>query len=344
MNTTPGPDLPEQAGKSARESSSPLPFGRGWIRVAGFLVISGAALLYIQYFKDQADLLTAIRIKDLWLLGFASFLMVITTGLTNALLVKILGVRLTAFEYSSLSFLTTFANYFGPLRAGAAVRAAYLRMVKGLPISAYAGVMVANSLLLFFVSGVTGLALLGVGYYFYGLSSPELVLACLAFTGFSLAAKIVRLPSFKREGRIFNMYRIAASGLDTIRSQHMGLTEVIGSILLQYIVAALVIYAAYDAMGIGITILPAFIIGVFNAMSGYISITPNNLGLQEAAIGYLGMITGLGLTESLLAAALIRGGQVAVVALITPACWYWLLRPAGINILGKTREPDGDPS
>ncbi|NOY86046.1 MAG: flippase-like domain-containing protein [Deltaproteobacteria bacterium] len=317
---------------------------RRWVQIVGFVIICGATLLYILLFRDQTQLLKNVRISRLWLLLTASFVMVVTTGLTNALLVKILGVRLTTFEYSSLSFLTTFANYFGPLRAGAAVRATYLRMVKGLPISAYAGVMVANSLILFFVSGITGLSLLLAGYYYYGLISPELVLACLIFTGFAVAAKIVRLPSFKREGRIYNMFRLAATGLDTIRSQHLGLTEVILSILLQYIVAAFVIYAAYHAMGISIPLLPAFIIGVFNAMSGYLSITPNNLGLQEAAIGYLGMITGLGLNESLLAAALIRGGQVAVVFLLTPACWFWLLRPAGINIMGKAPDPHGDPS
>ena len=73
-------------------------------------------------------------------------------------------------------------------------------------------------------------------------------------------------------------------------------------------------------------------------MSGYLSITPNNIGLQEAVIGYLGAVSGLGLADSLVAAALIRAAQVLVIFVLSPPSWYLLLRPAGITMMGRPRE------
>ena len=323
-------------GRMKNQISKPL-FWTWFIRFAGLLIISGTATLYVYLFYDRLDVIWTIKFNPFLYLIAGMTAMIFTTGLTNALLLKILGVELSFIEYSSLSFLTTFANYFGPMRAGAAVRASYLKIVKGLPVSAYAGVMMANSFLLMFVSGVVGVTLLFVGWLSHDLLSVPLMLICLAFICIGVAIKIVKLPTLRKDGRLWNIFKLALNGLDDIRNHKLGLTQVILSILLQYVAAAFILYFAYGAVGERITVLIAFIVGVFTAMSSYITITPNNIGLQEAVIGYLGVVTGIGLNESLLAAALVRAGQMVVVFVLSPVCWYLLLRPAGLTFSGRPK-------
>ncbi|MFV2080692.1 MAG: YbhN family protein [bacterium] len=320
-------------GPDGRHLSRPV-----YLRITGLLVILLTAGLYVYIFHDRLNIITTIESDQLALLLGVSVLMVIATGWTNALLLKILDVRLSFLEFSTLSFLTSFANYFGPFRAGSAVRASYLRLVKHLPISAFAGVMVANSVILLFVSSGAGLVMLIFEWYSSRTLSLPLLAARVLILGFSAFLKVVKFPSVSREGRIWNMLRLALSGLEKIRKHRTGLIEVIASILLQYVVAALVVKYAYGAMGIEVSILVSALIGVFNAMSGYLSITPNNIGLQEAVIGYLGAVSGLGLADSLVAAALIRAAQVLVIFVLSPPSWYLLLRPAGITMMGRPRE------
>ena len=254
-----------------------------------------------------------------------------TTGWTFALLVRLVDVRLSQVEATGLSFLTNFINYLGPVRPGAAAKAVYLKLVHGLPLSVFGAVLAANALLVMAVTGASGLGLLVVAWLVRGMASVELALAAGGVMAAGLLPLAVRLPVSTRVGRLDAIYQQTRAGYNRIRRQRRGILLVVLSLLAQFLLSTLIMYLAFDALGVPIDLLSAAIIGVFTGIANFFTLTPNNLGVQEYVMAYLYALSGAGFADGLLGAALVRAVHMALTLFVTPLLLIPILNKAGLS-------------
>ncbi len=123
-----------------------------------FILVLAAGYLYL--FREQFTILRSIEAGQILGIVLVSFAFFVATAFNFALLVAMVGVRLSALELLSLTFLTTFFNYLGPLKPGAAIKAMYLKSEKQLNFAQFSAVLAANAFLMVFFTGAVGVVLI----------------------------------------------------------------------------------------------------------------------------------------------------------------------------------------
>jgi uncharacterized protein (TIRG00374 family) len=276
------------------------------------LAVLGAAALCLYLNREQLSSLGRLQPGAVLLLLLATSLFFVTIGLTFALLVGLLSVKLRTTEWLGLTSLNTAMNYLGPLRPGAVVKAVYLKQEKRLPYSRFSAVLAANGFLLLFCSGVTGLVVLGLERWRGRRPELFLALACLGAMGVALLPFLCRVRGLRRKGRVWDVLRSALEGFQEIRS-HPRRLALIGLLMVcQYLCSALANLIAYRSLGLEMDFLTALFIGVFTSLSNFFTLTPNNVGLQEMVMAYLYSATGQGFSGGLVGAGLVRAAHLVV--------------------------------
>ena len=111
-------------------------------RILSLFVLALAAI-YLYFFHEDFKTLLSIEATEILGIVLLNFAFFVATGITFALLVAMVRVRLSVLEVLSLTFLTNFVNYLGPVRPGAAVKAVYLKSEKHLNLAQFAAVLTA---------------------------------------------------------------------------------------------------------------------------------------------------------------------------------------------------------
>ncbi len=303
------------------------------LRYLPTLIVVVLGVVYIYFNADKFTPLLALRPADVLPIVGVLFLFFLVTGYTFYLLVSLVSVRLSLVELVGLTFLTNFGNYLGPTRPGAAIKAIYLKGHRGLPYATFSAVLAANSFLIFFISGLTGLVLLAALWLQTGVLSMLLVAICAALLGLAGLPLVFRFRPIPRQGRFWSIVNSALVGFEQIKSQRGKLLAVCGSVLLQYVVSAWLMVVTYRALGQEISITTALIIGVFTSIANFFTITPNNLGVQEVVMAYLYTITGMDFNSGLLGASLIRAVHILLTFGLTPIFTYFMLRAANLSLV-----------
>jgi glycosyltransferase 2 family protein len=277
------------------------------------LLILGACLLYLLLNYKEFSTLTQLKGEYLAAIGTAILAFFAATGLTFALLLKLVGLRLTLFETVALSFLTNVINYLAPLRPGAAAKAAYLKLAHKLDYSQFTSVLAANAFITLGTTSSCALMLLFYNALFYGILPLELLLASSGMLLIAVATLLIRNFNFLKpdgDGRVANYLRRALSGFEAIRDNLPGMLLVSASLLLQFLLSGLLMMLVYGAIGIPLSYPVALMLGVFTALANLFTITPNNLGVQEAAMGYLVMVSGGDFDQGVVGAAVLRAMHI----------------------------------
>ena len=92
-------------------------------------------------------------------LAFAAIM--IGNGIFIAIVSNAFQIRLTGLEWMSLSFTSSFANYFLPFRGGTGVRTLYMNRIHGFPIPEFVSTLGIMYLMHIVVNAI--LALVGIG-------------------------------------------------------------------------------------------------------------------------------------------------------------------------------------
>lgn len=289
-------------------------------------------LAYLYLNREQLAILKNVVFVDIFYLITALFLFFALTGYTFNLLINLLGVKLSAMETVGLSILTNFGNYLGPTRPGAAIKAIYLKTEKNFPYSSFTSVLAANTLLVFFMTGSTGLVLLILLKLKKTPIPFLLVSASLGLVFISFAPFIRRVPNIKKIGRISNFVQSSIEGFNIIRIQKKKLLLICGTFIAQFFLSAVIFIIAFKSLGVSISLLSAMIIGVFTSISNFFTITPNNLGIQEAVIAYLFTVTGFDFSTGIICASLVRVVHMVITFTFTPIFAHYLLRSQRLKL------------
>lgn len=302
------------------------------------IVVVSAAYLYFNW--DLVAGLGEITLSFIGLVVFITLLQFVLNGYTFALVVKMTGTRLDALETVGLSFLTSFGNYLGPSRPGAAMKAVYLKVEKGLDFSQFAAILTAYFVAIVFVTGLSGSVLLSIDLWLNESQVMTLLLFCLAIGVGALVLFFVPLPMVRHSGRLAGFVNRAREGFVSIRTQWAGLSLYVLLIVLQYVLTAWVLMVAFEATGQPpLGWLAALIIAVFIVISSFVTLTPNNIGIQEVVAAYLYSLTGSSFDEGLLGLALIRAVHLVLSFTLGPLVVVWMLhaKRAKVTLLGALR-------
>ncbi len=279
------------------------------------IVILLLAIWFVSKNLEEFSSLKNISSTDVFGISVVILVFFAATGLTFSLLVNLVDTHLSKLEIVALSFLTNMVNYLAPLRPGAAVKAMYLKSAKGLNYSRFSSVFAANVFLVLATTSCAGLILLGLNWYVYHFLPWELLAVSLALFLLSISPFAVKNFSWiklKGEGKFAGTINNAVIGFEKIRDQRTGVLLVCSSIVFQFLVSGLIMVLVYGSIGIDLTYQMALMLGVFTALANLITITPNNVGVQEAVMGYLVMIMGQDFNQGVVGASILRAIHLAL--------------------------------
>jgi uncharacterized membrane protein YbhN (UPF0104 family) len=304
-------------------------------RIARYLPTATVLVLgaiYVYFEREELSPLFSLSCLDVFLLAVPILVFFILTGYTFSLLLSLLSIKLTMVELIGLTFLTNFCNYLAPTSPGAAIKAIYLKGQKGLSYSSFSAILAANSFLIFFMSGATGLILILFLWLQTNLAPHSLIAISALLLAFSLLPFVFRFRTIHYQGRVWAIINNALVGFQTIKSQKTKLVAIGVSILAQYFLSAWVLVLAYHSLGQPISFTLALIIGVFASISNFFTLTPNNLGIQEMVMAYLYSISGMSFSDGLMGAVLIRALHIILTFALSPVFIYFLLRSSSLSL------------
>lgn len=288
-----------------------------------FLII---AVWYIAGHREEFEAIRHIRLAFLWPIMISVLIQNGVNGYMNKEFVRYFEVNLVFTEWFGLAVVGAMGNYLAPLRGGVAGKAVYLKKKHHLPYTRFMTLFIAAYLVIFFLGGFLGALTMAGIYLFYGFFRWKLFFFFIALSGsvilFVLLFSRVRLPNGKVWGKISE----AITGWKIISGNTGILWRICGAVIINYLLTAIQIYYAFISFGFSITPTAAWIMGILSALGLFLSITPGNLGVQEALIGFLAALFGIGFNQGVMAQGLIRAVNIIIVFSLGPLYSYLLTR------------------
>lgn len=295
------------------------------------LIILAVAGIYLWINKSELTILRNIRIIDICLISTVMLFWLFISGFTFKLLVGAVDVKLSIFEFFGLTILTSFGNYLGPLRPGAAIKAMYLKSVKGLQYAKFTSVLIANAFLILFINGLIALLLIII-FHNQNIHVPQiLIYICLGLTVGTMIPFFYRFSTIPIKGKIGEVLQSALVGFNTIYKYKLRLIGICSTLLLQMLVGALLFVIIYRSLGISLNYYTSLFVSVFISISSFFSITPNNIGIQEAVTALIFSLTGFDFTVGVIGAGLLRIVHILLTFLLAPLTIHFLLKKKRIK-------------
>ena len=252
-------------------------------------------------------------------------------GMILALFVGAAGIRLRVYEWFGLSIASQVSNLMVPVSGGMMARAGYLKVRHGLPVSHFSALFAASYLIIFLVSGISGLILILISALTAQQSVPwiaGLILVVMAAgPAVILVLPLERLP-LPKEGRIMNWIHAALSGWKEIRTDTPLLAKQVLIVTLLQVVQAFSLYASLIALGISVPFDRTLLMGVLTNLTSFVRITPGALGVRESVTALSAQFVGFRATEGLAAALVIRLVDWAIAFSVGPIFMIVLARQA----------------
>lgn len=255
---------------------------------------------------DKLARLLTIREEHLAWLFLVWLLLSIPRSLIQKLVAQKLGARLSFVDWYGLSMVTNLLSLVMPARGDYAFGAVYLKKKYNLPITRFGSIIYFNAVLLAIVLGIegcVGLLLLGITQGLWDLrvwgGVVAVGLGALPFVLFS--RRLLRGETW-----LARKLREIAEGWELLRSDPGFILRIVALVMASSLVFTLWMYVSYRALGFEVGIIPAFFAGVTTQMSFFFSLTPGNLGIREAVVGFVSQTTGLGFAEGVAVTVLQR--------------------------------------
>jgi uncharacterized membrane protein YbhN (UPF0104 family) len=271
-----------------------------------------------------------------WLDGLnltLAFLLIMTgNGLFVAVVSSTLGIRLVCGEYMSLSFASSFANYFLPLRGGTGIRALYMNHVHGFPIIDFVSILSIMYVMHSVVNGFLALVAMGLIAVKGGPVNLSLVAFFALLVAAGVAAMFVNIRIDADRVR-FPLKQIAqlSHAWQAVRGNRQLLTRLWMLILVMTFATVWQCRAAFDAVAVPLPWEGVLIYAASKNLAALIGLTPGALGIVELVSIYLGSVLGYTTIDALSVQGLIRAVAIIVLLMTGPFALLYLKRRLGVN-------------
>jgi len=279
---------------------------------------------YLSNNQDPLLSLKNIPISYILILLVIQVLLLVTNGLFLKALTLKFNIHLKMTEWFGLAVVTTMGNYVTPFSGGLLFRATYLKHQHSFSFTKFATLIYANYLINFWSIGVIGtLSILIVDPTGTNRMVLLFFLMVVLILSIIILLPVTKIPGNSKLNRIINS---SIDGWLLIKRDKKLLTKLISYTLANIILNTLAFWVACSALGFTISLFASVIISLVAAFSIVIKITPANLGIHEAIIGFSAPLVGIGAGEGLMTALVIRGTGIIVIFLLGTLFSYLLTK------------------
>ena len=307
-------------------------------RYAAPILALALAMVSIAYLYFHQEDLESLKKIEVWVVVAIGLLLVGFYGLAALsfqLTIGLVKVPVTMTESLALCLVGTFSNYLGPISPGAVIKGLYLKSIRDLEVARFAAVYAIKMLIVCFTTGGVGLVLL---VWLADASTPGVLwLVCLGLMVASVLPLVSKLPPIPLGGRITRFLNATRDGFLVARTERIRVALIGATTVAQFLVSAGTFYLLYRSLEVPLGFGGAWLMAVFTSMGNLVSITPNNLGLQEILMGFLFTTIGFDFSTGVLGAGVGRAIHIGVTFLLAPIAMHYLLRRTGMT-LAQMRE------
>lgn len=302
-------------------------------RILSVALLAAFLAWAVWYVSSNAEAFAPV-LEVTWLdalaLTLAFLAIMIGNGLFIAAVSHAFRLRLAALEWLSLSFASSFANYFLPFRGGTGLRALYMNRVHGFPISEFVSTLSVMYLMHIVANSLMALVGMGLIARHGGPLNVSLLLFFAVVATAGTAAMLLRFE-IRREFTSFPLAQIAklVNAWQAVRADRGLVTRL--WILMAAMTLATVwqCHAAFAALSIALPWEGVAVYAAAKNLATLIGLTPGAMGVVELISIYLGKVLGYSTADALSVQALIRAVAIASLLLAGPFALLYLRRRIG---------------
>lgn len=287
--------------------------------------------IYVKNHIDEFGIIFSLSLEYLGILLFLSLLEIFLVGLLTKIITKSFGIDLTSREWFGLSVVTRLGNYLLPFKGGVGLKGIYLRKHHDFPYTYFLTALVATSVMVFFVNSSIGVAGMCLVYAYYKIFN-WIVFGILSIFFLLFLAIIIfspRVPNFR--SNFLNKISNAINTWHDIKKNTSVVFKLLLIVLLHAFLSILIIFFAFRAFSVNISLTQAMIIASLSILSMLIGITPGSLGINEAVIVFSSRLFQITTAQGLLVATLRRIVVLFWVFTLGPIFSYILISRRGQN-------------
>lgn len=290
-----------------------------------FLAILALGAAYFVHHMDDFRLITTLAVAPVIVVVICKLVLVVLQAIPLMWLTEPYGVRLTWLQAFGLSRATMFASLFLPFPGGASVKAVYLKKFHDFKYGSFIAAMSISGIIKIMVISLFGI----VVTLPYLPESAMLLLVAGAFlvgsSGFLLLAHRVPAGWMAFWGRLQKL----AAEWRTIRLDRLTLLKITLLNACGLVMSVFNVRAAFGAFGIGIPMAAAAAVSCFLNLIGTMKLIPGDLGIRELVVVGVSGLYGVGVNESLHAAALHRLVETLLTLILAPGAMVPLSMKGG---------------
>lgn len=244
------------------------------------------------YVYARWDEFVALEWPSLFAIVVVATVFVINIGLRavyNLVTARRLGTHLTLAESFMLSAVVAAGNLVLPVKAGAGIRALYMKKVHGFPISYFASGGLIFLVVTLVVVSLAAVGLLVAIYYSAGYFRLDLTIlfpvVMVSSIGGLLLLRSKNDESSSGQNTWFESFR---SSMSTVLGEPKLLATAVVIVCLIFAASSLAWAIALREYAPGIGLAEAFLLSASQIVAGFITLTPGATGFQEVAGLYVG--------------------------------------------------------
>jgi uncharacterized protein (TIRG00374 family) len=316
VNTVPPDDdaSPESSLPHASRAVRIATVALRWVLLA---VLVGAALWYAHTHRDVLDALANVSAWHLALILALCLLMKLWMALAFKCICGIFDLKMRFREWFGLSVCTTMLNQMMPGRAGAAMRAVYLKQKHRLPFAHFGSLVAGTHLIRLPVTALIALAACGIGRLAGGagwgpLAVTFLVLLALLAIATVLATASARLIRYVPFRAVRAVLERLARGLRLFPERKGQSAQIALWSALEVCTLGAVLLVSCRAVGMDVSAPQALAMRSLGVFAILLPLTPAGLGIREGMVSYAGHLLGLPVQTLVLAALIARAAAILV--------------------------------
>lgn len=300
------------------------------VLVLAFLALGG------YYFWIKREEILALEWPSAFALIVVSVAFVVNIALRaayNLLTARHLGTRISVGESFMLSAVVAAGNLLLPVKAGAGLRALYMKKIHNFPVSYFASSSLVFMVITMFVVSIFALLLVVLIYIEIGYFRLDLSILFPIVAIVMVASVITLRPSWRSTSDESWLAAFRGSLFSILRRRSL--------VAMSLVIAGLVFVSSSVAWTVairefapGTLSLEAFLVAASQIISGFITLTPGAIGFQEVAGLYVGRSFAASSAEIFAALVWVRLVRVAVSIVVAA--------PSAFVLRSRTSELDRD--
>lgn len=291
-----------------------------------FITVIFIIFFLIYFYINKEDFIKAFRIdyKFLFVLLFIVTITFYLNGLFLKIIIKKFGINLNFLEFFGLSIISSWWNYFFPLRAGAGIRAFYLKKKYGFSYRNFFDIFLANYLIVFFISSLVWLVFF-IAFMFLGFFEIKIFLFVL-FLFISLTFFLIILSKKPLKFKLANKNIYFNKNLKKIIEDKKLFCKLSLISFLNLVLSVFLIYFQFKAISLNINLFKSMVLSIFLNFSTLLGITPGGFGVAETFYMFYSKFIGVTNEQILLMSFIGRAVVLVFLTLTAPLFFFLLLR------------------